>query len=134
MNENEAIETLSEQFTSETGFVAQLSNGDGLDLAGIELAIAALETLRGKWADREDIPKVGVLPMVDVYTRMYESAHLHRDQEEKIEDLADDLRSRMEEVLLTGSGQMTEQQAMAVVWAQLSSQSSFVLDLHQNQG
>ncbi len=134
MTEREAVTILQEQFAGDAGFVAQLRRGHGLDQAGIAQARAAIDVLKREWAHRSHVPKSAVLPLVDIYTSIASSAHLYPETEDAIEDLAEEMRSRVEGIFLWWPGTMPEAVAEAIVVAQLSGMTSFVLDLHRRQG
>jgi hypothetical protein len=130
MTEEEAIAVLEEAFTGDSGFVARLRNGDGLDAIAVTNAQAALETLHVLWADRDHIPKEAARALVDVFTPIYESAPLYPEQQSLIEQLAQSLVEDVERVLYPVSPKMTEERAIGLVFGHLNGLPSLALRLH----
>lgn len=130
MTEAEAIAILTKQFLSDAGFVARLQRGEGLDDQAVGLVRTALQVLAEMWSGRQIVPKKGVLPLVDVFTPIYQSAARNPDQADEIERLAWDLLTEVERPL--APKEMTEEDAIGIVYGHLTGMYSVSLVLHHH--
>ncbi len=134
MTEAEAVELLKEQFIGEQGFVTHLLQNGHPDYNVLGMVREALDTLHDAWKDRTLIPKEGALSMVDVLSPLYNAAAENPALASEIEDIADDLSMRIDRIFYHRVGPMSEEEALAVVKAQLSGMHSMILTLHQRGG
>lgn len=133
MTEAEAVSVLLEAFTSPSGFVARLQSGSGLDLVAVQRTQEALRILQVVWADRDQVSKEVASSLVDIFTPIYESAPLYPDQRSLIEQLAHSLVDDVERVFYTTGSQMTEEQAIGLVYGHLTGLPSLALRLHHRE-
>lgn len=134
MTEAEAIAHIKEQFASEAGFIARLRHTGYFDRDALERTRDALDTLTEVWKGRDAIPKDVALSLVDILSRLHEVAESNPSLEDEIEDMADDLRMRLDRLFNDQSSRMSEADARAVVQAELSGRHSMILVLHQRGG
>jgi hypothetical protein len=134
MTEAEAIALVKVQFGSETGFIARLSHEGYLDRSALDKVLNALDTLSAAWRDRDVIPKDVALSLVDTISPLHAAAESNPSLEDEIEDIADDLNTRLDRLFYDRSNSMSEAEAMAIVKAQLSGMQSMVITLHQRGG
>jgi len=133
MTEQQAINCVRDQFTGEKGFVAKLQGGLGLDRDGVAAVQVALDVLEACWADRAQVPKAAVLPMVDISTPMRENARRYPAMELEIMRLAGELADRVAEIFAARATGMSEQEAAALVYAHLTGVSGLALSLHHRE-
>jgi hypothetical protein len=133
MTEEEAIAVLEEAFAGDSGFVARLRNGGGLDSAAVTNVRAALTALQALWADSDQIPKKAARVLVDLFTPIYESARLYLDQQSVIEHLASSLSEEVDRVFWPTGSKMTEERAIGLVYGHLTGLPSLALQLHHRE-
>jgi hypothetical protein len=132
MTEAQATAMLYEQLKSPQGFVAKLRKGEGLDRAGAHTVRDALGSLALLWAERTDVPKATLLPLVDVLTPIRESAHLYPDIEDEIMRLGMELAMLVEGIVYD-LPRMSEEVAAALVYGHFSGLSSVAQLLHHHE-
>ncbi len=131
MTEPEALATLEEQLTGEAGFLARLRGGEGLDYGAVDAVRSALDTLATLWADRTHVPRHALRALVDVSTPILGCREQYPSLAHELVDLAMDLVQRIEDVIYRRPVRMTEEQAAAVIYGELSGKGEGIaLRLH----
>jgi hypothetical protein len=133
MTETEAIATLHTQLLSERGFLPRLQRGEGLDRVGVAALYAALEALAACWAERTEVPKAALLPLVDLSGSLLACSRTQPDLAEILERLAFDLMERVETVVFGGSSRLSYEQAAAIVYTHLGGLPSVALALRHRE-
>ncbi|HEU5439468.1 MAG TPA: hypothetical protein VFU88_09270 [Ktedonobacterales bacterium] len=132
MTEAEAIAILNEQYDSESGFLAKLERGEGLDQEAVSRVRAAFAILQEAWADRTDVPKTALYPLIDSGGRIRAAAAVNQAQHDELVRLSMELAGEVEQ-LVTVAPRPTEEWAIAEVVGHLSGLPSLALTLHHRE-
>jgi hypothetical protein len=132
MTESEAITVVGEQFTGLDGFLRKLQSGRGFDYEAIKRVHEALNTLRDMWATALEVPKSGLLPLIDVHSSIQSCAPLYPGQEEEISRLAGDISQQIEDIFPLQLPELSEVEACALVYGHFRGLPSLSLALYMH--
>lgn len=130
MTEEEAIATIVEQVSGQFGLVARLQAGSGIDRDAAAKVMLALDMLSELWKGQSTVPKEAIRAMVGVVQTIQATSAQNLGIADDVEALAEEVHIRLERIFFTRP--MSEEEAIAVVRAQLGGMGSFMLTLHQS--
>jgi hypothetical protein len=87
LSEEEAMAIVRTHFVGDSSFLLALHQGEGLDQSSVNEVQLALETLQHAWADRSEVPKVVVGPMLDAPDAVLEGYRFYPPEVQQQQEL-----------------------------------------------
>src|SRR5260370_20404007 len=134
VTEPEALEVIRREVEDAVGFVAQVERTGIIPAERVTVFLEALDTLAVIWKERSEVPKRGLLPLVDVTPRIYAAALTHENAHDQIEELGVEIYSHLTHVFGDPPDPHTEEGARRIIEERFSSTAGLPFTLRMRLG